>query len=163
MAITGHAEPRQSRTQARVKLVLTIVVDRFREDYITPFRRDYKGGLAQLLLQGAVIPDAHQDHYPTVTAPGHATVLTGSVPTTGGIIRNEWYDRVPGKMLTCVEDASASTIGNAQTNRQVRTHPGQYTALVDDVRAEMNPLRARTDGDLRDHTCGQRHVACDDR
>ena len=57
------------------KLVLAIVVDQFRYDYLTRFRADYKAGLAQLIDKGAVFTDGHQDHFPTVTAVGHSTFL----------------------------------------------------------------------------------------
>jgi predicted AlkP superfamily pyrophosphatase or phosphodiesterase len=64
-----------------------------------------------MLSEGAVYVDAHQDHYPTVTATGHATYLTGSVPARSGIIGNEWYDRASGKVITSVEDAETQLIG----------------------------------------------------
>ena len=55
--------------------------------------------------------DAHQDHFPTVTATGHATFLTGSTPATSGIIGNEWFDRSLGRSITSVEDASTKLLG----------------------------------------------------
>lgn len=97
------------------KLILVIVVDQFRQDYTTRFRNDFTGGLKELLTAGAVFPDAHQDHYPTVTAVGHTTILTGSVPATSGIIGNEWYDRASGKVITSVDDPSTQIIGDPGT------------------------------------------------
>ncbi len=60
------------------KLVLAIVVDQFRYDYMTRFRDDYTGGLKRLLDQGAVFTNARYEHVPTVTAIGHSTFLTGA-------------------------------------------------------------------------------------
>jgi predicted AlkP superfamily pyrophosphatase or phosphodiesterase len=80
----------EPQVQRRPKLVLAIIVDQFRYDYTTRFRSRYTGGLARMLDDGAVFVDAHQDHYPTVTATGHATFMSGSVPATCGIINNEW-------------------------------------------------------------------------
>lgn len=97
---------------AQPRLILIVVVDQFRQDYTTRFRSEFTGGLKTLLTQGAVFSDAHQDHYPTVTAPGHTAILTGAVPATSGIISNEWYDRSSGKVITSVEDANTSVPGD---------------------------------------------------
>ncbi len=93
------------------KLILAIVVDQFRYDYTTRFRLRYTGGLKRMMEEGAVFIDAHQDHFPTVTATGHATFLTGSVPATSGIIGNEWFDRTSGKSITSVEDSATKLVG----------------------------------------------------
>jgi hypothetical protein len=97
--------------QKQPKLVVAIIVDQFRYDYTTRFRSRYEGGLAKLLNEGAVYVDAHQDHFPTVTATGHSAYLSGGVPATTGIISNEWYDRATGKTITSVEDAKTTLIG----------------------------------------------------
>ena len=95
----------------RPRLVVAIIVDQFRFDYTTRFSARYTGGLHTLLAGGAVFLDAHQDHYPTVTAVGHATYLTGSTPATSGIIANEWYDRTLGRTITSVEDSTTKLLG----------------------------------------------------
>jgi predicted AlkP superfamily pyrophosphatase or phosphodiesterase len=93
------------------KLIVAIVVDQFRYDYTTRFASRYNGGLHTMLTKGAVFVDAHQDHYPTVTATGHATFMTGSTPATSGIIGNEWFDRTQGRSITSVEDANTRLLG----------------------------------------------------
>lgn len=95
----------------RPKLVLAIVLDQFRYDYLTRFDHEFKGGFRTLLDSGAVFMDAHQSQYPTVTAPGHAAVWTGSIPALSGIIGNEWFDRESGKTVTSVLDESTHTLG----------------------------------------------------
>src|SRR3954465_449631 len=82
------------------KLVLTIVIDQFRYDYLTRFRSDYKGGLARLIDHGAFFPNAYYEHFPPVTAIGHSTILTGATPSISGIVANEWVDRETGKEVT---------------------------------------------------------------
>ena len=82
------------------KLVLAIVVDQFRYDYLTRFRSEYKGGLARLLSQGAVFTNANYIHVPAITAVGHSTVLSGATPSTSGIVGNDWYDRDEGVHVT---------------------------------------------------------------
>src|SRR5260370_3845670 len=109
----GYAAAASANTPDRPRLILAIVVDQFREDYTTRFRNECTGGIAELLEKAALFPDAHQDHYPTVTAAGHATLLTGSVPATSGIIGNEWYDRQSGKVISSVEDAETTLTGDS--------------------------------------------------
>jgi predicted AlkP superfamily pyrophosphatase or phosphodiesterase len=83
-AILGAQTP-QASPQRRPKLVLLIAIDQFRYDYFPRFRTEYTGGLKLLLDRGANFVDAHLEHYPTVTAIGHSTMLTGATPATSGI------------------------------------------------------------------------------
>jgi len=89
-----------------VRLVLLVVVDQFRYDYLTRYRQQYRQGLDRLLSHGAVFADAHLEHANTVTAVGHATMLSGAVPAVSGIIGNTWYDRASGGEVTSVSDPS---------------------------------------------------------
>src|SRR5579864_5867748 len=75
----------------RPKLVLAIVVDQFRYDYLTRFRSEYHAGFDRLLNHGAVFTNARFEHFPTVTAIGHSTFMTGATPSMSGIVGNEWY------------------------------------------------------------------------
>jgi hypothetical protein len=93
------------------KLVLMIVIDQFRYDYLTRFRSDYKGGLDQLMTRGAVFTNAYHEHFPTVTAVGHGVVMTGSAPSVNGIIGNDWFDRESGKSVASVLDESVQLLG----------------------------------------------------
>jgi hypothetical protein len=93
------------------KLVVAIVVDQFRYDYLLRFRDGYRSGLLRLLEHGAVFSDAHFVHAATVTAVGHSTFLTGATPSVSGIIANEWYDRETGKTITSVFDSRTKLVG----------------------------------------------------
>jgi predicted AlkP superfamily pyrophosphatase or phosphodiesterase len=95
----------------KTKLVVAIVIDQFRYDYMTRFDASYQSGLRRLHDAGAFFTDAHQAHYPTVTAVGHATFLTGSIPAINGIVGNEWFDRETGKMVTSVSDDATKLVG----------------------------------------------------
>ena len=97
------------------KLVLAIVVDQFRYDYLTRFRADYHAGLKRLLTEGAAFTNARYEQYPTVTAIGHSTFLTGATPSMSGIVGNEWYERESAKTVTSVSDDSAKLLGAAGT------------------------------------------------
>src|SRR5690349_15098673 len=100
------------RPPAPPKLVLAIVVDQFRYDYLTRFRTDFTGGLKRLLDQGAVFPNANYDAVPTVTAVGHSTFLTGATPSLSGIIGNTWWDRGQAKAVSSVSDDAARLLGS---------------------------------------------------
>lgn len=95
----------------RPKLIVAIVVDQFRYDYLTRFRADYTAGLNRLLNQGAVFTNAQYEHFPTVTAVGHSTVLSGATPSISGIVGNEWYDREVGRDVTSVSDPKTQLVG----------------------------------------------------
>lgn len=101
------------------KLVVLISIDQFRADYTERYAPYYLpaksagkiGGFRFLMETGARYLDAHHNHIPTATGPGHATLLTGSEPAVDGIIGNDWFDRVSNKPVYCVDDASVTTIG----------------------------------------------------
>lgn len=93
------------------KLVLAIVIDQFRYDYLTRYRSDYHAGFDRLLTQGAVFTNARYEHFPTVTAIGHSTFLSGATPSISGIVNNEWYDRQEGKSVTSVSDDHTKLLG----------------------------------------------------
>jgi len=95
----------------RPKLVVAIVIDQFRYDYLLRFRNDYSSGLDRLLRQGAVFTDAHYLHAATVTAVGHSTFLSGAPPSVSGIIANEWYDRESNQTITSVFDPQSHMVG----------------------------------------------------
>src|SRR5579864_1178900 len=98
LCATGHQVQLQAQQTAqpsasKPKLILMVVVDQFRYDYLLRFRADYHAGIARLLENGAVFADARYPQFPTVTAVGHSTILSGATPSVSGIIGNEWLDR----------------------------------------------------------------------
>lgn len=95
----------------RPKLVLAIAVDQFRYDYLVRFNSEYTGGLRDLWSKGAVFTNARYEHFPTVTAIGHSTFLTGATPSVSGIIGNDWWDREVGKNVTSVGDETTQLLG----------------------------------------------------
>jgi hypothetical protein len=96
---------------ARPRLVLLIAVDQLRYDYLTRFRGEFTAGFDRLLKQGAVFTNAHLEHYPSVTAVAHATMLSGAPPSMSGIVGNDWYERSIRKNVTCVEDPAVQGLG----------------------------------------------------
>ena len=115
------------------KLVLAIVIDQFRYDYLTRFRDEYHSGFDRLLTHGAVFTNARYEHFPTVTAVGHSTFLTGATPAISGIINNEWYDRQEGKSVTSVSDSKEQLLGGGANRPGVSPR----RLLVDTVADEL--------------------------
>jgi predicted AlkP superfamily pyrophosphatase or phosphodiesterase len=111
---TWAAEP-PNPTRTPPKLVVVIVIDQFRYDYLTRFRSEYTGGFDRLLKTGAVFTNAHLQHFPTVTAIGHSTILTGATPSLSGIASNEWFDRESGRSVTSVADSRVTLLGGTGT------------------------------------------------
>lgn len=113
LAILGGFPAAQSTTGPDIRLVLLIAVDQFRYDYLTRFRSDYGSGIKRLLTDGAVFTNANLEHYPTVTAVGHATMLSGATPSDSGIIGNDWFDRQTGSTVQSVSDPTVKVVGAA--------------------------------------------------
>jgi predicted AlkP superfamily pyrophosphatase or phosphodiesterase len=105
--------PASSGTEAP-RLVLLVAVDQMRYDYLPRFAERFTGGFRHLLDEGAVFTNANLDHYPSVTAVGHATMLTGAPPSLSGIIGNDWYDRAEKRNVTSVEDPATRRIGSGE-------------------------------------------------
>jgi predicted AlkP superfamily pyrophosphatase or phosphodiesterase len=97
--------------QQKPKLVVGIVIDQFRYDYLTRFRADYRGGLGELLKNGADFTSAYYVQIPTVTAVGHSIFMSGAMPAVSGIVGNSWYDRDENKVVTSVCDWRYKTVG----------------------------------------------------
>ena len=113
-----HSPAQQRRTiqrtanDGRPRLVLLIVVDQFRYDYLTRFGDMFTTrGLGRLMREGASWTDANFDHMPTFTAPGHAVFMTGAWPSQTGIIANNWYEQDTGKKVKSITDDGVMAVG----------------------------------------------------
>ncbi|MBA3768847.1 MAG: alkaline phosphatase family protein, partial [Acidobacteria bacterium] len=108
-------QPVTAAAKARPRLVLLIVVDQFRYDYLERFNGLFAGGgIGRLMREGASWADANYDHAPTKTAPGHATIMTGTWPAEHGIIANNWFDRETGKKVKSVSDDATLLLGGRE-------------------------------------------------
>ncbi len=105
----------------RPRLVLILVIDQFRADYLTRFQKRFLpaqgknsiGGFNYLMKNGAYFPFAHYDVLQSMTGPGHAMILTGSYPYNMGIPLNEWYSEKLKRSVYCVEDEKSPLVGIA--------------------------------------------------
>jgi predicted AlkP superfamily pyrophosphatase or phosphodiesterase len=100
------------------KLVVGIVIDQFRYDYLTRFRADYHGGFDRLLTRGADFTNAFYGQVPTITAVGHSIFMSGAMPAVSGIVGNSWYDRDEKQIVTSVCDWTVRTLGGEQASKK---------------------------------------------
>jgi predicted AlkP superfamily pyrophosphatase or phosphodiesterase len=102
-----------SAYNAHPKLVVVIVIDQFRGDYLERYRDQFgDGGFRVFLDRSAYFTDCNYDYANTRTAPGHATLLTGSYSSGHGIVANEWWDPQKKIRVTSVEDDTTTLVGH---------------------------------------------------
>ncbi len=90
---------------ARPKLIVVIVIDQFRADYLERYRDQFgDGGFRTFLDRGAYFTDCNYDYANTHTAPGHATLFAGTYTSGHGILANEWWDPLKKRRVTSVQD-----------------------------------------------------------
>jgi arylsulfatase A-like enzyme len=92
------------------RLVVILVVDQMRADYVDRFGPHWTGGLRRLLDEGAWFREAAYPYMTTVTCVGHSTIVTGSLPRTHGIVANQWWDRASAAPVKCESDTNESLV-----------------------------------------------------
>ncbi|MCW2121061.1 alkaline phosphatase PafA [Flavobacterium sp. 7A] len=128
------------QAQKRPKLVVGIVVDQMKMEYLYRFSNDFsKNGFKRLMDNGYTFQNMHYNYMPTYTAPGHASIYTGTSPAIHGIVGNEWFSRKLGNQMYCTDDASVSTIGDG-TKEEGEMSPKNLltTTITDEVRMATN-------------------------
>jgi len=130
----------QSQSLQRPKLVVGIVVDQMRWDYLYRYydRYDEKGGFKRMLKQGFTCENTFIPYAPTVTACGHSTVYTGSVPAISGITGNLWWDRQQMRQVYCTEDKTVQTVGSNSSAGLQSPKNLLVTTICDEMRLATN-------------------------
>jgi predicted AlkP superfamily pyrophosphatase or phosphodiesterase len=130
----------------RPKLVIGIVVDQMRYDFLYRYDSKYgKGGFKRLMNEGYNCKNLHYNYGPTVTAAGHSSIFTGSVPNISGIIGNEWYDQPTQKTVYCVEDSTVKTIGSSSNAGKMSPKNMLVSTVTDQLRI-ANSFNSKTVG-----------------
>ena len=94
------------------KLIVGIIVDQMRQEYLYRFSDRYsEGGFKRLMKEGFMMKNGHYNYIPTYTGPGHASVYSGTTPATHGIIANSWYSKELKRSVYCAEDTTVYNIG----------------------------------------------------
>ncbi|MEI6151240.1 MAG: alkaline phosphatase PafA [Chitinophagia bacterium] len=138
---------KQNTTQ-KPKLVVGIMVDQMRWDYVNRFKPFFKSsaGFQRFINEGATVDNTLIPYLPTVTASGHACVYTGSVPALHGIAGNEWYDNVKQKKIYCVEDANVQTIGSSNNAAGQMSPVNVWTTTLGDEIKLANNFKSKVVG-----------------
>tara|TARA_B100000949_G_scaffold235262_1_gene257374 strand:+ start:1755 stop:3392 length:1638 start_codon:yes stop_codon:yes gene_type:complete len=117
------------------KLVVGIVVDQMRYDYLTRFWNQYgEGGFKRLVNEGFNCKNNHFNYAPTSTGPGHTSVYTGTTPATHGIIGNDWFDKESGEDVYCAGDDSYASVGTTSDAGKMSPHRMLTTTITDELR-----------------------------
>jgi predicted AlkP superfamily pyrophosphatase or phosphodiesterase len=130
----------QSQAQQRPKLVVGIVVDQMKLEYLYRFSDDYTDkGFKRLMSKGFMFHNMNYNYMPTYTAPGHASIYTGTTPAVHGIIGNDWYVRSRGKSMYCTDDDGVKTLVTG-TEKEGAMSPKNLlsTTITDELRMATN-------------------------
>lgn len=144
LVYTSFAQRRAKTTDvnipARPKLVVGIVVDQMRWDYLYRYYDRYKadGGFKRLLQQGFTCENALIPYTPTITACGHTCIYTGSVPAIHGITGNGWWDRDMQRSVYCTEDNTVKSVGSTGSNGEMSPRNMLTSTVCDELRLATN-------------------------
>ncbi|MGA9390070.1 MAG: alkaline phosphatase family protein [Candidatus Sulfotelmatobacter sp.] len=120
------------------KLVVVIVIDQFRGDYLERYRDKFgEGGFRLLMEHGAYFTDCNYDYANTRTAPGHATLFTGTYSNGHGIASNEWWDPKKKRMVTSVEDDDVKLVGTTGESKENKAGASPHNLLADTLGDEL--------------------------
>ncbi|TDQ06842.1 alkaline phosphatase PafA [Pedobacter metabolipauper] len=148
MSSTSIAQTKKTKTVvkkefpasiSRPKLVVGLVIDQMRWDYLYRYYSRYSnGGFKRLINEGFSAENTFIPYTPTYTACGHASIYTGSVPAVNGIIGNDWFDPKLNRNVYCAEDTSVSTVGSNTRAGLMSPKNMVTTTITDELRLATN-------------------------
>lgn len=131
--------PKSPKTSSSPKLVVGMMVDQMRWDYLYRFQARFgNNGFKRILREGFSCENTFISYAQTVTAAGHASVYTGSVPAINGIMGNEWYDRSLKREVYCVEDKEVSIVGGGGKGEPMSPKNLWTTTVTDELKLATN-------------------------
>lgn len=128
------------KTFSRPKLVVGLMVDQMRWDYLYRYQDRYSanGGFKRLLLQGFSCENTFIPYTPTATGCGHACVYTGTVPAMNGITGNNWWDSKLERSVYCAEDRTVKTVGTDTRDGEMSPRNMLTNTITDELRLASN-------------------------
>src|SRR5262245_26696169 len=149
----------QPQAQTQPKLLVIVVVDQFRADYLQRFDRHWHGGFRTLLDKGLVFDNARYPYLGTVTCAGHSTIGTGTLPHTHGMVSNQWWDRDEHRLVGCTADNASMDIsygrpirlGNSASHLMVSTLADELRTQKPGARVVALSMKARSAISLAGH------------
>ena len=140
----SKARTEMSDSISRPKLVVGIVVDQMRYDYLSRFSAHYgAGGFKRLMRHGFNCNNHHFNYAPTKTAPGHAAIYTGATPKNSGIMGNSWFDKSVDSVIYCVDDNRVDPLGTQSDHGRKSPHRMDVNTITDQLRLHTQ-LRSKT-------------------
>ncbi|HSJ68212.1 MAG TPA: alkaline phosphatase family protein [Anditalea sp.] len=138
-AIFFHTKTFAQVKRENPKIVVGLVIDQMRQEYLFKFKERYgEGGFKRLMEEGFMMKNAHLNYIPTYTGPGHASIYTGTTPSSHGIIANDWFLREGDRFIYCVEDRSRTNIEGSIKNGYVSPKHLKTTTITDELKLSSN-------------------------
>jgi predicted AlkP superfamily pyrophosphatase or phosphodiesterase len=123
----------------RPKLVVGLVIDQMRYDFLYRYAERYQNdGFQRLIAQGHSFENMHINYLPSYTGPGHACIYTGSVPAVHGIASNDWIDQLTGNKVYCTDDAQVTAVGGTQKAGKMSPKNLWVSTITDELRLATN-------------------------
>ncbi|MBL7725584.1 MAG: alkaline phosphatase family protein [Chitinophagaceae bacterium] len=138
--LTAFSTLQAQQELKRPKIVVGLVIDQMRWDYLYRYYDRYSetGGFKRMLNQGFTCENTYIPYTPTVTACGHSTIYTGSVPALSGITGNFWWDNEQMRGVYCTEDKTVNTVGSNSTQGKMSPRNMLVTSICDELRLATN-------------------------
>jgi len=131
----------QNNSSVKPKLVVGIVVDQMRNDYIYRYwDRFGEGGFKRLINDGFYFKNAHYNYIPTYTGPGHSSIYTGATPRTHAIIANDWHIKSSAISNYCVSDTGVKSIGCTNKNGKMSPKNQLSSTIGDELKISTNQM-----------------------
>lgn len=132
--------------EERPKLIVGIVVDQMRYDYLTRFWDKFgDDGFKRLVNNGFNFKNNHFNYIPTYTGPGHASIFTGTTPAYHGIISNGWFNKFENKSVYCAGDENVKPVGTDDPAGKMSPHRMKATTFGDQNRLHTQ-MKGKTIG-----------------
>ena len=142
-----NAQRNRNSTNPQPKLVVGIMVDQMRWDFLYKYQKHYgKGGFNRLMNGGYNLNNVMIDYVPTVTAIGHTSAYTGSVPSIHGIAGNDWTDRKTGKNVYCTTDKDVKGVGASSEKIGAHSPHNLWSTTITDQLGIATNFRSKVVG-----------------
>lgn len=138
-SLLAQTKPAAVSELKQPKLVVGVVVDQMRQDYIYRYWNKFgNGGFKKIINEGFFYKNAHYNYVPTYTGPGHASIYTGTSPATHGIIGNDWFVKETGKMTYCTYDENVKPVGTENAAGSMSPKNLLVTTIGDELKLNTN-------------------------
>lgn len=139
LALVSASFAQNANSVPRPKLVVGIVVDQMRWDYLYRYYDRYEaGGFKRLLNDGFSCENTFINYLPSYTAVGHTTIFTGAVPAISGITGNDWIEQLSGKSVYCTDDSTVTSVGNDSEDGKMSPRNLLVSTITDELRLATN-------------------------